>query len=541
MDWSVADVRILQLSWILLILASPYLCWRAARAAGVPGRPALIAIGLAMAIALAAVAGRDDEPLHANGHAWREAREVLTPMTGRNEGMAPFEHGRAGIALQWLIAAVEQSLTGSANPFRISRLAAAGAAGAAALLAIVLAGSPWAGCAAGGALALMPLERLLAVSGSTLAIAACILPLSLALMLAAARSGDPLLLAGGALATALGTLSHTAMLAWAPALALVWIVMASGRARWNDAALAAALAVGAAWLAQLANAFGLLTSRNAESSLFDVAWRGLRSYNLFTDRSWVSPLLLVLVGLWMITSLRARRRVLLAVGVACAVGLIPFFAVTACSSDAARYQGPLLGMATALAIAGMWQTPLTQWLGRYAATAVRAVLIALIVIYPLPSARQPTDPVALEHRLVAAAAGHISPGTLIVLPTGRFAGGRIIPEFPDFLLPRGSRVVLADDPVLQTAAAPRLLYLGLACISWDAAAAPGEVDGRQAGMRPECLALRGTARPWLVRTLEPADLPRGPEGNVWTFHRLAIDVAFGFFADGEQQSEGPQG
>src|SRR5262249_55300006 len=161
---------------------SPALCWLCGRAVGVGGGRTLLAVGASIAIALVAVAQRGDEPLHANGHAWREAREVLMAMGGRGDGLAPFLHGKAGISLQWLIAEVERWLSGTANPFRVSRVAGPASAGGAALLTIVLVRSAWAGVATGGVVALMPLARTLAVSGSPLTIAAWILPWSLALL-----------------------------------------------------------------------------------------------------------------------------------------------------------------------------------------------------------------------------------------------------------------------------------------------------------------------------------------------------------------------
>ena len=49
-------------------------------------------------------------------------------------------------------------------------------------------------------------------------------------------------------------------------------------------------------------------------------------------------------------------------------------------------------------------------------------------------------------------------------------------------------------------------------------------------MRPECRTLRTDAQPWAVDTLWSQDLPRAHDGAVWTFHRLATGVPFGFFA-----------
>jgi hypothetical protein len=83
-------VRSIQVGWGLLILASPILCWRAGRAVGIGGGRLLIAASLCALLALLAVRHRGDEPLHANGHAWREAREVVAPWGGRETGAAPF-------------------------------------------------------------------------------------------------------------------------------------------------------------------------------------------------------------------------------------------------------------------------------------------------------------------------------------------------------------------------------------------------------------------------------------------------------------------
>jgi hypothetical protein len=160
--------------------------------------------------------------------------------------------------LEWLLAGGERALTGSANPFRISRVASAAAAGSTAFLTAILVRSAGAGLAAGCVLALMPLARMLAVSGSALAISAWLLPWSLGLLLAAAVCEDRILLAGAALAAALGILSHTAMLAWAVALGVAWLVVARAPLRWSRATLGALLLMAIAWAAQLANTRAML-------------------------------------------------------------------------------------------------------------------------------------------------------------------------------------------------------------------------------------------------------------------------------------------
>jgi hypothetical protein len=518
------DPLLIQIAWAILILASPILCWRGGQALGLDGSRVVLAAAVSVLAATAVVATRPDQPLHANGHAWREAREVLMPWGGRSTGGEPFLHGQGGIALQWLLATIEHRLSGSANPFRISGCAGAAAAGATAFLATVLARSWWAGMAAGCTLALMPLAQMLALSGSPLTIAAWILPWSLGLMLAAALSGDRFLLAGAVLAAALGTLSHTAMLGWPPALLLAWLIAA--RRRMSLAALAAFLLLAGAVLIELANVYDVIANRNQGPSggLLGEAWRGVRQRNLMLDPRWVSPLLLPLVLLWIGGGLRRENRTtMLAATAALAAAAAPFFAVTQSSSDAVRYQGALLGVLTAFAVAGLWRLPMAARLGAAGAGGVRAALLAALLLLPTPAQRPPTDPVAREHQLVVDAARRMEPGTMVILPKGRFADGRVIPDFPDFLLPESSRVVFEGDARIESHRGPRLAYLGLACVSWSAAA------GDLSDLRPECGALRARAEPWEVRLLRSEDLPRSRDGAVWTFHRLGTGVPFGFF------------
>jgi hypothetical protein len=82
------------------------------------------------------------------------------------------------------------------------------------------------------------------------------------------------------------------------------------------------------------------------------------------------------------------------------------------------------------------------------------------------------------------------------------------------------------DGNIGSAAGLRLVYRGLACISWERT----EDASDRSDLRPECRTLRGKAQPWLIRALRAGDLPRSPDGRVWTFHELATDVPFGFFA-----------
>ena len=227
----------------------------------------------------------------------------------------------------------------------------------------------------------------------------------------------------------------------------------------------------------------------------------------------------------------------LAVVVAGAIGMVPFFAVMACSSDAVRYQGALLGLPTALAAAGLWLLPLADWIGRAGAALARVALLASLAVLPTAAQREPLDPAVLEHRLVTETLPRLPPDTLIVLPGERFANNTVIVEFPDFLLPDASQVVRAGDPRIAAHRGPLFLYLGLACISFTA-----DETGREAApstLRPECEALRAGARPWAVRTLTAADLPRDAQGWPWTFHRLALDQPFGFFAPVPQDLNSP--
>src|SRR6185295_9813974 len=142
-------------------------------------------------------------------------------------------------------------------------------------------------------------------------------------------------------------------------------------------------------------------------------------------------------------------------------------------------------------------------------TILRAALLATLVLLPPASWRPPTDPVALEHQLVVDAVGRLEPGAVVILPKGRFDEGRIIPDFPDFLLPASSRVLFEGDPRIEAHSGQRLVYLGLACISWN-----DNDGGDSSEMRPECRALRSRAQPWAVRTLRSEDLPRSRDGAV---------------------------
>ena len=519
-------VRVIQLGWAVLIVGAPLLCWRAGRLAEIGGGRLLLAVSAAAIVALTAVWERGDEPLHANGHAWREAREVLQPWGERSTRAAPFLHGRGAVALEWMLASGERALTGGANPFRISRIASAAAAGSTAFLTAILVRSAGAGLAAGCVLALMPLARMLAVSGSALAVPAWLLPWSLGLLLAAAVLEDRILLAGAALAAALGILSQTAMLAWAAALGVAWLVAARAPLRWSRAALGALLLVAIAWVAQLANTREMLADRNEGSGLLAAARLGFEHRDLLLDARWVSPVLLPMAAIGVLAGSlrRGRAAPALASALAACIGAVPFFAVTACSSDAVRYQGALLGLITSLAVAALWQIPLSSRLGLVGLAPIRLPLLAALAFLPRGSRQPPLDPVAVEHRLVQEAGARMEAGTLIVLPASPL-GRDILVDFPDFLLPPDTAVAFADDPRVATHVGPRLLYLGLACISWDG----NEGTADRSELRPECRALRGNARPWLVRTLASADLPTSTDGTVWTFHQLGTGVPFGFF------------
>jgi len=539
-DFIDLDPRIIQAGWIVLLVSGPFLCWRGSRAVGVAGARGVLAAAVSVLVALTATWNEHDQPLHANGHAWREAREVLTPWGTRATSTTPFLHGKGGIALQWLLATAEYRLTERANPFRISRFATAAAAGASAFLALVLARSWWAGMAAGCVLGLMPLARMLSVSGSALTIPEWLLPWSLGLMIAAGRSSDRFLLAGAALAAALGTLSHTAMLAWPPALLVAWLFVARRDVRLSLSALVALLLVGFAWVVELTNAFPMIASRNQGpgGGLLGESLRGFMERNLLLDPQWVSPVLLPLLLLWVVCSLRRGYVVLMAASVlplACVA--VPFFAVTQCSSDAVRYQGALLGLVTSMAVAGVWALPLVSALGTVGLTTVRTALLASLVVLPLASQRPPMDPVAVEHELVADAVRRMEPGTLVILPKGRFDEARVIPDLPDFLLPRDVHMAFEGDPRIGLHRGPRLVYLGLACISWGDAAGATSSD-----LRPECRTLRRHTQPWAVHSFRSDELPQSRDGEVWTFHHLSTGVPFGFFApERSREANGQQG
>lgn len=530
MDAGDIEVRVIQLGWVLLILAGPWLCWRTALAVGRSGAHGLLLAALAIAMALGAVWSRGNEPLHANGHAWREAREVLIPWGIRGHGLAPGMHGKGAIALQWLLAATERAVSGSIDPFRISRVTGAAAAAGTGMLALVMTGSTAAGIAAAALLALLPVAQSLMLSGSSLAIAAWILPWSLALYLAAARTGERSLLAGAVLAAALGTLSHTAMLAWAPALVAAWLLVACREVRFSLAALAALLVLATAWILQFENAYAMLVSRNEGPGLLALSKLGFYSRNLYLDPAWFSPALPALLALWVIASLRRRALAqMLATLLVTGAVAVPLFAVNSSSSDAVRYQGSLLGLLLAYATTGLWLVPFPRWFGKAGAYALRG--LGLIAVVALPVEHQPLDPAAVEHQLVEEAVKRIQPGTLIVLPGERFGGGLIIPDFPDFLLPPGSRVVIYPDPQIAQHHGPVLYYLGLACLSWlpdDDLNSPPEEGKSLWDMRPDCRQLREHSTPWQTRSLEA--LPRGGNVDAWTFHRLATGTPFGFFS-----------
>jgi len=529
-------VRALQLGWALAIASAPLLAWRAARAIGVDPPRTLLAIGAAALIAAAVLWAHGNEPLHANAHAWREAREVMLPWTGNATETSPFLHGRSAIALQWLLAAAEHGATGGVDPFRLSRLAGAAAAGATALLVAVLLRAPLAGLAAGIALGLTPLAQTLAVSGSTLAVPAALLPWTLALLVAAAASGERALLAGAALSAGLAIMSHTAMAAWPAALGIAWLLAARRDWRWSRAALFAGLAIAGAWLAEIAGVYGMVAGRNAAGGgLLAQAGTGVLHHNVLLDRAYASPALLPLALLGAASGLRRGGGPVRAVSAALLLVAAPFFAVTICSSDAVRYQSALLGLVTSLAIVGVWNMTaacLGDGVGR---GALRAALLAGLVLLPLPAWRAPIEPSVLEHRLVEEAVQRMQPGTLVVLPARGREGGRVRMDFPDFLLPPQAHVAFDGDPAIAAQRGPQLRYLGLACLSWD------ELDGPPdpSGVRPECSALRGDAAPWLTRTLSARDIPRADGDGPWTFFRMTTGVPFGFFSPAEPDAPRP--
>lgn len=520
------NIRGLQALWLILIGTAPYFVWRAGVVTGMSGRRLVMLFVIAAALGASAVWMRGDEPLHANAHAWREAREALLPWGGRETGTELYLHGRAAPALAWLLAAAERLGTGAAHPFAISRIAGAAAVASCALLVAVLINSAAAGLAVGATLALMPLSQLYLVSGTPLAIAAWMIPWSLALLVAAATSGDRVLLAGAALAGTLGTMSHTAMLPLFPAIVVCWCILAVPSVRWSGSAAAAAVFVAAGWLTQFWNTYRMVALRNAENpvGLLGAAQLGLEQRNLFLASHWVSPALWPLAVIGIIAgALRYGPRRVAVPAIALAVMAIPFFAVTQCSSDAVRYQGSLLGIVTCLAVIGVWALTALQLLGDTLRAVVRIALLAPLVLLPTASHQPPPDPAAVEHRLVEKAVAQLEPGTVIVLP--RAGNNGVIHEFPDFMLPEQSRVLFADDPAVATHTGATFYYLGLACVSFD-----GGSEETPRDLRSECAALRDIGSPWMVTSIAANELPGRLEQDVpWTYHRLATGVPFGFY------------
>jgi hypothetical protein len=101
----------------------------------------------------------------------------------------------------------------------------------------------------------------------------------------------------------------------------------------------------------------------------------------------------------------------------------------------------------------------------------------------------------------------------------------VLYDFPDFLLPTESRVVVAGDPAIASHPGATIYYLGLACISFDDRSEEVPRD-----LRTECRALRDSGTPWMVTSIAPEALPsRLDQDEPWTYHRLATGVPFGFF------------
>jgi hypothetical protein len=203
------------------------------------------------------------------------------------------------------------------------------------------------------------------------------------------------------------------MLPWPPALIVAWLIVA--RRRLSPVALGAFLLLAFAMLVQLTTVFDVIASRNQGPS-GGPAGRGLARVvqrNLMLDPQWVSPLLVPMVLLWVMTGLRRRHLALTLASVAPVVMVAaPFFAVTQCSSDAVRYQGALLGLMTSLAVAGLWRLPFAAGrtsvrpdngpvaqIATVGVTILQVALLATLVLVPPASRRPPTDPVAFEHRL----------------------------------------------------------------------------------------------------------------------------------------------
>src|SRR5262249_28676037 len=189
-----------------------------------------------------------------------------------------------------------------------------------------------------------------------------------------------------------GVLGDGVMLAWRAALVGGWWLIARRACRYTSVAIGAFAAVCLAWAVQVHDVSAMVADRNAGpgSGLLGEAILGALHRNLLIDPHWVSPLLLPCLAAWVVVALQRRWVALLAAALLLMVIVAaPFFAVTACSSDAVRYQGALLGLVTAVAVAGAWAATASRRLGSGARALLRVAALAALALLPPRSWRAP--------------------------------------------------------------------------------------------------------------------------------------------------------
>lgn len=535
--------RLLQAAWLLLLVLFVPLAFRSGRAAGTGGVASVAAALLPAAFALLLQAGQPARPLHPNGHAWREARELLSPLGVRDlGGLNPYQHGRGGLALQWLALPRPAGLLPASSrplpcPLDAGRVPIVLAAAATALLGTVLTGRAGAGLLAGLLSALHPLSLFLGSSGSTLSAAAFALPLSLALLVSAKASGDRALFAGAGLAAALATSSHSAAVLWPFALAAAWLALPpqpSGKTFGKPLLLAAATLVAAEGVFQLASVLDLGAGAPgggavAAGSLARQLPRFLPREVLLANGGW-SPLVLPALALLAACGAKGdpRRRPGLASALALGVGSLPFLSPHGCLSDLVRYQAPLVGILCALGAAGLVRA--SELLGR----SVGPALVLLWLLTTPPASSLPVEPDVAEQAFLAQVLPSLAPGTLVEIPP-RALGENVLAEFPDTLVPPGVSVARAGSPEAAAHGGPRVAWVGLACFSrpWPETR-PSAVKPAWSGLRPECAPLLEGRHSLLTTTLSPAEIPLRGNGAPWTFLSVPAAARYGFWASGDR-------
>ena len=531
--------RLLQACWLVLLGLFVPLASRAGRLAGAGAGSTVAAALLAAGVALFLEAGQPPRALHPNGHAWREGRELLSPFGVPDlGGINPYLHGRGGLALQWLVLPRPAGLSPASpsgkrpDPLGAAKLPLALAAASTALLAIVLTGRTWPGLLAGLLSAIHPLSLLLGSSGSTLSPAAFVLPLSLALLVAAKGSSDRLLIAGAGLAGVLAVSSHSAAIFWPAGLAAAWLVlpaMPEERRSGRWLLLAASGLVVVEWAFQVDSVLrmtmeGVLTGA---ATAADAGWKAFRFLPrdvLLANARW-SPLVLLPLALLALhgwtRDLPARRS--LAAGSALLLACVPFLAPHACLSDLVRYQGTLVGLLSALGAAGVARASVL--FGRSAAGALS--LLWLLSVPPVSAL--PVEPDVLENAFLSRVLPLLRPGTLVELPP-RDLGGNVIAEFPFWLLPEGASAARTGSPETAGHTGPHLAYAGLACVSRSLEDRRGAPEGPPApGMRPACRRLLDRAHPFRTMEISSVDVPLRGHGEPWTFLSIAPGERFGLF------------